>query len=71
MSQAICDSAPAYDLHGRINFMFRSGGYVMCRRPRKAPFVLTEKDWRKLPKVEAAGANFEVRGDRVIVRPLT
>ncbi|KIQ21562.1 hypothetical protein [Xanthomonas campestris] len=70
MSQFICDSAPAYDSHGRINFMVRSGGYVMCRRPRAAPFVLAEKEWRKLPKAQDDGVNFEVRDARVIVRKL-
>ena len=33
----------------RIRFMVRSGGFVMCRRPRQKPFVLTEKEWGKLP----------------------
>lgn len=33
----------------RIRFMVRSGGFVMCRRPRQKPFVLTEKEWAKLP----------------------
>lgn len=28
--------------------MTRSGGYVMCRRPRCIPFILTEKEWGKL-----------------------
>jgi hypothetical protein len=35
--------------HGVLRFMARSGGYVMVRRPRCAPFVLTEKEWAKLP----------------------
>lgn len=55
MSKAIIDTADAYDRHGRIRFMVRSGGYVMCRRPGAAPFVLSEKHWRKLPKDEVAG----------------
>jgi hypothetical protein len=52
MSKALIDQAPAYDMHGKVMFMVRSGGYVMVKRPRCAPFVLTEKEWRKLPKVE-------------------
>lgn len=37
---------------GRLRFMARSGGYVMVRRPRCSPFVLTEKEWGKLPLYE-------------------
>ncbi|WP_169307286.1 hypothetical protein [Chitiniphilus eburneus] len=36
------------DKISKIVFMCRSGGYVMCRRPRAMPFVLTEKEWRNL-----------------------
>lgn len=51
MSRAMIDPAPAYDIYGRLTFMVRSGGYVMVKRPRCAPFVMTEKEWRKLPKL--------------------
>ena len=34
---------------GKVRFMVRSGGYVMCRRPRLSPFVMTEAEWRRLP----------------------
>lgn len=34
---------------GKVRYMTRSGGYVMCRRPRLAPFVVTEKEWRNMP----------------------
>ena len=44
------DHRPAYDKHGLIRFMCESGGYVMVRRPRCMPFVLTLKEWAKLPK---------------------
>lgn len=37
---------------GRLRFMARSGGYVMVRRPRCHPFVLTEKEWGALPLYE-------------------
>lgn len=33
----------------RIRFMARANGYVMCRKPGAAPFVLTEREWSKLP----------------------
>lgn len=34
---------------GRVRLMSRSGGYVMVRRPRAMPFVLTEKEWARMP----------------------
>ncbi len=34
---------------GRVRLMARSGGYVMVRRPRCMPFVLTENEWAKMP----------------------
>jgi len=33
----------------RLRYMTRSGGYVMVRKPRCCPFVLSEKEWAKLP----------------------
>lgn len=44
------DTAAAYDEHGKIMHMVTSGGYVMVKRPRAMPFVLTLKEWAKLPK---------------------
>jgi hypothetical protein len=44
------DHRPGYDRHGKINHMVSSGGYVMVHRPRCMPFVMTIKDWAKLPK---------------------
>jgi hypothetical protein len=38
-----------YDAHGEIRYMTRSSGYVMCRRPRCTPLVLSEKEWARLP----------------------
>lgn len=49
------NTAPAYDEHGQIRFMCESGGYVMVRRPRYIPFVLTLKEWAKLPKQPIGG----------------
>ena len=40
-------------LGDRIRLMGRSGGYVMVRRPRCFPFVLSEKEWAKLPLMDA------------------
>lgn len=37
---------------GMVRLMARSGGYVMVRRPRCAPFVLTEKEWAAMPLFE-------------------
>lgn len=71
MSQFLIDPAPAYDCRGKITFMVRSGGYVMCKRPRAVPIVLSEKDWRKLPKNLEDGMRWEVMNSRVEVRTLT
>lgn len=60
MSQFIIDTADGYDRLGPIRYMVRSGGYVMVRRPRCVPFVLSEKDWRKLPKNQDDGTAFNV-----------
>lgn len=35
MSQAAIDYGPREDRYGKIVFMVRSGGYVMCKRPRR------------------------------------
>lgn len=45
--------SPGYDAHGKIVHMVTSGGYVMVKRPRCAPFVLTLKEWAKIPKEPA------------------
>ena len=58
----IIDTRDAYDRHGVIKYMTRSGGYVMARRPRAMPFVLSEKDWRKLPKNSDDGKVVDVLG---------
>lgn len=39
---------------GKVRFMTRSGGYVMARRPRCVPFVMSEKEWNRLPAFEEA-----------------
>lgn len=60
MSQAAIDCGPREDTHGKIVFMVRSGGYVMCKRPRCAPFVLSEKELARLPKLgDPASADFQ------------
>lgn len=33
----------------RVRYMAHADGYVMVRRPGAAPFVIGEKEWRKLP----------------------
>lgn len=54
MSRAILDHTDrAHPSDGcRVRFMVRSGGYVMCRRPHCTPYVLSEKEWRRLPPYE-------------------
>jgi hypothetical protein len=52
MSKPYIDPRARQDDIGPIRFMVRSGGYVMCRRPRCIPFVLSEKEWSKLPIAE-------------------
>jgi hypothetical protein len=47
------DSAPGYDKHGKIVHMVTSGGYVMVKRPRCMPFVLSLKEWAQIPKQTA------------------
>lgn len=42
---------------GLIKFMARSGGYVMVRRPRAMPFVITEREWCDLPELIDAQAS--------------
>lgn len=54
MSTAVLDTQTRVDAIGEIRYMTRSGGYVMVRRPRAIPFVLSEKQWARLPiKVKA------------------
>lgn len=33
----------------RVKYLAHAKGYVMVRKPRAAPFVMTEKEWRQLP----------------------
>lgn len=44
------DTRPAKDKEGKIIFLVKSGGYVMVKRPKSKPFVLTLKEWAKIPK---------------------
>ncbi len=43
------DWGPKVDDIGKLWALARSGGYVMVWRPHSAPFVMTEKEWKKLP----------------------
>lgn len=36
------------DARGPLRFMAVADGYVMVRRPGCVPFVMHERDWRKL-----------------------
>ncbi|MBC8642964.1 hypothetical protein IAG25_40100 [Caballeronia sp. EK] len=62
MSKAIIDTKGRYDKHGEIRYMTRSGEYVMCRRPRCMPFVLSEKDWNTLPNQPESSASSKEGG---------
>jgi len=42
------DKCDRFDENGRIMFMVESGGYVMCKRPRCMPFVVSIKAWEKM-----------------------
>ncbi len=49
--------ATRYDIHGAIRCMVVADGYLMVRRPRAAPFILTKKEWLMLsPQPVAIGA---------------
>jgi hypothetical protein len=48
MSTTNFDGSTRVDDNGEIRYMCRSGGYVMVRRPRAMPFVLSEKEWARL-----------------------
>lgn len=41
---------PKHTGNQKIRLMARSGGFVMVRYSRMQPYVLTEKEWAKLPK---------------------
>jgi hypothetical protein len=53
-----------YDKHGRIRLMAEADGYVMVRRPRAYPFVLSRKEFDALPLQELVEAppDREVQG---------
>ena len=36
----------------RVRYMARSGGFVMVKIGRSKPFVLSEKEWARLPLFE-------------------
>lgn len=38
-----------YDKYGKLTCMAWADGYVMVRRPRAHPFVMTMKAWQALP----------------------
>ena len=55
------DTSPGYDEHGKIVHMVTSGGYVMVKRPRCAPFVLSLKQWAKIPKQDRRTSEINIR----------
>ena len=44
------DTRPGYDTTGKILHLVTSGGYVMVKRPRERPYVLTLKEWARISK---------------------
>lgn len=48
------EKSPRGDNIGEIRFMAEKDGYVMCRRPHCMPFVLSKKDWTRLPDAKTA-----------------
>lgn len=54
------DPAIAYDHIGPIRYVTRASGYVMVRRPHCIPFVMSERDWAKLPKTPEAGLGWRL-----------
>lgn len=70
MSKAAIETAPKYDRIGKITYMVRSGGYVMVRRPYNMPFIMTEKEWGKLPTDPAKAEGQTVTCGRIIKDPL-
>lgn len=60
MSTANFDPGDRYDSRhpdfSRVRLMARSGGYVMVRKPHCMPFVLSEKEWARLPLYEEGKA---------------
>ncbi len=44
------DPRPAYSNGVKVIHMVTSGGYVMVKEARQRPFVLTLKEWARLPK---------------------
>jgi hypothetical protein len=51
------NNAPtAEQFWSRVTYMCHAGGYVMARRPRCSPFVITEKLWRSFAPWKDADA---------------
>lgn len=43
----------------KVRYMACSGGYIMARRPRCMPFVLSEKEWGKWDLFREPAADFQ------------
>lgn len=55
-------SAARWDRGAETRFMAEASGYVMVRRPGCMPYVLSRKEWLKLP-LAALGREMAARYD--------
>lgn len=51
MTAADFDTSDRVDSIGPIKLLARASGYVMVRRPRAMPFVLSEQKWSDLERL--------------------
>ncbi|KDE19701.1 hypothetical protein AZ09_10570 [Acetobacter aceti 1023] len=58
-------STDRYDVFGKIEKVCEAEGYVMVRRPRNVPFVMSLGAWELLAKTPEAGAKIKIGGSTV------
>lgn len=49
-----------FDRGGEIRLMCECNGYCMVRRPSAIPFVMSRKDWNRLPESGEGAARWTV-----------
>lgn len=54
------------DCRGKIKCMAVADGYVMCRRPRAVPFVMTVQNWSDLHFAEPGTLEMTTNGLRLV-----
>lgn len=60
---------PRWDRGAESRYMVDAQGYVMVRRPGCAPYVMTLKDWMKLPSAADGLAAKEAYGRAAAASP--